>query len=69
MTGYDAYECPCNGTGQSTDPTLTDNAVAGPVHRVCTYCAGFKAIYVLEGYEPPRYAGARVKEGQRDAIR
>lgn len=69
MTDYDAYECPCGGTGRSSDPTLTDNAVAGPVHRVCTYCTGSKVIYVLKGYNPPRYAGPRVEEGQRDAIR
>jgi hypothetical protein len=57
---FDAYECLCKGSGKSNDPTLADNAVASAQHRRCAYCEGLGVIYVLKGYEPPRYAGDRI---------
>lgn len=62
MKGYDAYACPCGGSGENHDPTLTEN-VHRESQRTCPYCDGLGAVYVLRGFAPPVYAGALLREG------
>lgn len=61
IEGYDAYRCPCGGTGKDNDPTLWDNATPGVRDRACPHCKGLKAVYVLKGFSPPRYAGPKIE--------